>query len=63
LENEGVEKAKMATDPQALGKFGEERVTKDCSCPKCKRPKAVVRLAQKFSAPTSFATSVAISLK
>jgi len=38
----------MATDRQALGNFGEERVTKDCSCPKCKRSKTLVRLPQNF---------------
>jgi hypothetical protein len=38
----------MATDRQALGTFGEERVTRDCSCPKCKRSKTVVRLPQNF---------------
>jgi type II restriction enzyme len=38
----------VATKRQALGVFGEERVTKDCSCPKCKRPRTLVRLPSNF---------------
>jgi len=38
----------MPTSRQALGAFGEERVTKDCSCPKCKRTRTLVRLPPNF---------------
>jgi type II restriction enzyme len=38
----------MATQRQILGFFGEERVVKDCSCPRCKRTKTLVRLPQNF---------------
>jgi Dam-replacing family len=38
----------MATQRQILGLFGEERVVKDCSCPRCKRPKTLVRLPTNF---------------
>ena len=38
----------MATARQALGVFGEQRVVKDCSCPRCKRPKTLVRLPNNF---------------
>lgn len=38
----------MATGRQALGEFGEQRVTKECSCPRCKRPKTLVRLPPNF---------------
>jgi hypothetical protein len=32
----------MATARQVLGNFGEERVVRDCSCPRCKRSKTDV---------------------
>lgn len=38
----------MATARQELGAFGEVRVTKDCTCPRCKRPKTLVRLPPNF---------------
>jgi hypothetical protein len=38
----------MATRRQALGEFGEQRVTKACDCPRCKRPKTLVRLPPNF---------------
>jgi hypothetical protein len=37
-----------ATERQALGSFGELRVTQDCACPRCKRNKTLVRLPQNF---------------
>ena len=38
----------MATARQDLGAFGEDRVTKDCSCARCKRGKTLVRLPTNF---------------
>lgn len=38
----------MATARQALGEFGEQRVVQDCSCPKCKKRKTLVRLPPNF---------------
>jgi type II restriction enzyme len=38
----------MATPRHVLGLFGEEKVVKDCSCPRCKRSKTLVRLPQNF---------------
>ncbi|WP_081440966.1 DpnI domain-containing protein [Ancylobacter novellus] len=38
----------MATPRQLLGTFGEERVTKECSCPRCKRARTLVRLPPNF---------------
>ncbi len=38
----------MATERKALGDFGEQRVTKDCSCPRCKRLNTLVRLPPNF---------------
>ena len=38
----------MATERQLLGSFGEERVAKGCSCPKCKRDGSLVRLPPNF---------------
>jgi hypothetical protein len=38
----------MATTRQMLGAFGEVRVAKDCSCPKCKRSRTLVRLPMNF---------------
>jgi type II restriction enzyme len=38
----------MATVRQALGTFGEECVVRDCSCPRCKRQKTLVRLPPNF---------------
>ena len=38
----------MATARQALGNFGEDRVVRDCSCPRCKRSKTLVRLPPNF---------------
>ena len=34
----------MPIPRQLLIKFGEERVAKDCTCPKCKKPRTLVRL-------------------
>jgi type II restriction enzyme len=36
------------TARQLLGAFGEKCVTKDCPCPRCKRPKTLVRLPPNF---------------
>src|SRR5215469_6174764 len=36
------------TTRQVLGDFGEERVTRDCSCPKCKRRKTFRKLPTNF---------------
>lgn len=36
------------TPHQATGAFGEERVVKDCACPRCKRRKTLVRLPSNF---------------
>lgn len=38
----------MATARQDLGVFGEERVVKECSCPRCKRVGTLVRLPTNF---------------
>lgn len=38
----------MATDRQRLGAAGEDRVVKNCSCPKCKRRRTLVRLPTNF---------------
>ena len=38
----------MATAKQELGVFGEDRVVRDCSCPRCKRPHTLVRLPSNF---------------
>ncbi|WP_145136825.1 DpnI domain-containing protein [Roseomonas gilardii] len=38
----------MATTRQVLGKFGETRVVKDCGCPRCKRPRTLVKLPLNF---------------
>jgi type II restriction enzyme len=38
----------MATSKQELGQFGEERVARTCTCPKCKRSKTLVRLPTNF---------------
>lgn len=38
----------MATERQILGEFGERCVVRDCSCPKCKRANALVRLPPNF---------------
>ena len=38
----------MATARQELGKLGEEHVARQCSCPKCKRSKTLVRLPPNF---------------
>ncbi|MCB1467117.1 MAG: hypothetical protein KDK08_08230, partial [Rhizobiaceae bacterium] len=38
----------MATKRQELGRFGEQCVVRQCSCPKCKRPKTLVRLPPNF---------------
>jgi hypothetical protein len=32
-----------------LGAFGEERVARDCACPRCKRTKTLVRLPPNFN--------------
>ena len=36
------------TARQATGILGEQRVTQDCVCPRCKRPKTLVRLPTNF---------------
>ena len=36
------------TARQATGIFGEQRVTQDCLCPRCKRRKTLVRLPPNF---------------
>jgi hypothetical protein len=38
----------MPTPHQDTGAFGEERVVKDCACPRCKRRKTLVRLPSNF---------------
>jgi Dam-replacing family len=38
----------MATARQQLGEFGEQRVVKDCSCLRCKRPGSLLRLPPNF---------------
>jgi len=38
----------MPTAFQALGLFGEQKVVRDCSCPKCKRSRTLIRLPTNF---------------
>lgn len=38
----------MIETKQALGIFGEQRVARDCACPKCKRTRTLVRLPPNF---------------
>ena len=38
----------MATAHQTLGLFGEQQVTRDCLCPRCKRARTLVRLPTNF---------------
>jgi len=38
----------MATARQILGTFGEEKVVKFCTCPRCKRSETLVRLPPNF---------------
>lgn len=38
----------MPTPRQMLGQFGEEQVTKECACPRCKRTRTLVRLPTNF---------------
>lgn len=38
----------MATVRQELGNFGEQRVVKDCQCPRCKRQRTLVCLPRNF---------------
>ena len=38
----------MVTPKQELGAFGEERVVRDCTCPRCKRLRTLVRLPSNF---------------
>ena len=38
----------MPTDRQLLGSFGEQRVVKECSCPRCKRNDTLVTLPNNF---------------
>jgi len=38
----------MPTDKQELGRFGEERVVRECVCPHCKRDRTLVRLPPGF---------------
>jgi type II restriction enzyme len=38
----------MTTEKQLLGAFGERRVVKNCSCPKCKRRRTLRRLPPNF---------------
>lgn len=38
----------MVTPRQETGLFGEQRVVKDCLCPRCKRSKTLVRLPPNF---------------
>jgi hypothetical protein len=38
----------MPTDQQLLGSFGEQRVVKECLCPRCKRSGTLVRLPTNF---------------
>jgi hypothetical protein len=38
----------MMTARQTLGVFGEQAVVRDCSCPKCKRSRSLVRLPPNF---------------
>lgn len=38
----------MATNKQILGKFGEQAVVKNCTCPKCKKNKTLKLLPSNF---------------
>jgi Dam-replacing family len=38
----------MATAKQILGEFGEERVVRECFCPRCKRSRTLVKLPSNF---------------
>ena len=38
----------MRTEKQQLGSWGEDLVTKKCSCPKCKKTKTLKRLPENF---------------
>jgi len=38
----------MPTGRQLLGSFGEQRVVKECSCPRCKRDGTLIRLPSNF---------------
>jgi type II restriction enzyme len=38
----------LPTINQELGIFGEQKVTRHCACPKCKRSRTLVRLPQNF---------------
>lgn len=38
----------MATARQVLGNFGEDRVVQDCTCPRCKASRTLVRLPNNF---------------
>ena len=38
----------MSTAKQIVGKFGEQQVVKDCSCPSCKRERSLVCLPTNF---------------
>ena len=38
----------MATARQVLGTFGEDRITRDCACPRCKKARTLVRLPPNF---------------
>ena len=38
----------MPTDNQKLGEFGEQRVIRDCDCPRCKRRRTLVQLPANF---------------
>src|SRR5476649_1445316 len=38
----------MPTTHQELGLFGEQKVVKDCACPRCKRERTLVRLPNNF---------------
>lgn len=44
----GEASLRMATKRQDLGNFDEQRVTQDCSCPRCKRSRTLVRLPPNF---------------
>ena len=43
-----IARALLTTKRQKLGEFGENRVTKDCNCPRCKRARTLVRLPTNF---------------
>jgi Dam-replacing family len=38
----------MPTERQLLGAFGEQKVIRDCECPRCKRNRTLVRLPNNF---------------